>query len=72
MAFHPLGTTRMGVDPRRSVVDASGRVHGTEGLYIADTGIFPGSTRLNPQLTLMALATRIARGLIDRGAKPQG
>lgn len=72
MAFHPLGTTRMGVDPRRSVVDASGRVHGMEGLYIADTGIFPGSTRLNPQLTLMALATRIARGLIDRGAKPQG
>lgn len=71
MAFHPLGTTRMGADPRRSVVDAAGRVHGAEGLYVADTGIFPGSTRLNPQLTVMALATRIAHGMLEHRAKPR-
>jgi choline dehydrogenase-like flavoprotein len=65
MAFHPMGTARMGGDPRRSAVDPAGRLHGVHGVYVADASLLPGSTRLNPQLTIMALATRIARGMLE-------
>ncbi len=70
MAFHPMGTARMGSDPRRSAVDAAGRLHGVAGVYVADASVFPGSSRLNPQLTIMALATRIARGMLERRSDP--
>jgi len=57
---HVFGTTRMGSDPGTSVVDVDGRCHQTDNLYVADTGIIPASTAVNPQLTLMALTDRIA------------
>jgi choline dehydrogenase-like flavoprotein len=63
MAFHPMGTARMGPDPLASAVDITGRLWGASGVYVADASLFPGSTRLNPQLTIMAFATRIARGI---------
>jgi choline dehydrogenase-like flavoprotein len=63
MAFHPLGTARMGSYPERCAVDPSGQTYGVSGLYVADASIFPGSTRINPQITIMALATRIAAGI---------
>ena len=66
MAFHPMGTARMGSDPGRSAVDPAGRVHGVSGVYVADASLFPTSSRLNPQLTIMALATRIARGMVEQ------
>lgn len=61
MAFHPMGTAAVGRDPGQGAVDAYGKVFGYEGLYVADTGLFPTSNRINPQLTLMALAMRNAR-----------
>jgi choline dehydrogenase-like flavoprotein len=64
MAFHPMGTARMGGDARRSAVDPAGRLRGVAGVYVADASLFPSSSRLNPQLTIMALATRIARGMV--------
>jgi choline dehydrogenase-like flavoprotein len=64
MAFHPLGTARMGVDARTAAVAPSGEVHGVPRLYVADGSILPGSPGLNPQLTIMALATRIAAGMV--------
>jgi choline dehydrogenase-like flavoprotein len=66
MAFHPMGTARMGSDPLRSAVDPAGRLHGVSGVYVADASLFPSSSRLNPQLTIMALATRIARGMVEQ------
>jgi choline dehydrogenase-like flavoprotein len=63
MAFHPMGTARMGSEPARSAVDPSGRLHAASGVWIADASLFPTSTRVNPQLTIMALATRIAQRL---------
>lgn len=63
MAFHPMGTARMGNDAGRCAVSPSGEVYGVRGLYVADASIFPTSTRINPQLTIMALATRIAAGI---------
>lgn len=61
MAFHPLGTARAGADPRRAVVDGDLRVHGTANLHVADGSVVPSSPGVNPQLTIMALATRAAR-----------
>jgi choline dehydrogenase-like flavoprotein len=60
-----MGTARMGDDPRSSVVDRSGRSHDVAGLWIADASILPGSTYVNPQITIMALATRVGRALAD-------
>lgn len=57
---HHLGTTRMGTEPRSSVVDADCRVHGVENLFIAGGSVFPTSSQANPTLTIVALAVRLA------------
>ena len=62
-AYHPMGTCRMGNDPRSSVVDVHGQSHDLPGLMIADASVLPGSTYVNPQITIMALAARNARHL---------
>jgi choline dehydrogenase-like flavoprotein len=59
-AYHPLGTCRMGRDPARSVIGPDHRVHGFEGLFVADGSAVPCSLGVNPQLTIMALADRAA------------
>lgn len=64
--FHPMGTTRMGADPRSCVVDTTGESHDVPGLYVADTGIFPTSLRVNPMVTAMACARHIAAGIAAR------
>ncbi|MFO0616456.1 MAG: GMC family oxidoreductase [Polyangiaceae bacterium] len=64
-ANHAFGSTRMSRDPKKGVVDDRGRCHGYDNLFIADTGIFAGSPAVNPMLTCMALADRIARGILD-------
>ena len=63
---HVFCTTRMHGDPRRGVVDEDGRCHDLENLYIADTGIFPQCPSVNPMLTGMALARRLALTLSAR------
>jgi choline dehydrogenase-like flavoprotein len=63
---HVFSTTRMHGDPARGVVDELGRCHDFDNLYIADTGIFPQCTSVNPMYTGMALAHRTARALVDR------
>jgi choline dehydrogenase-like flavoprotein len=65
VAFHPLGTCRMGIDPRESVVDEHLRVHGYDNLFIADGSVFPSSLGVNPQETIMAFALRLAREGMD-------
>ena len=57
---HPTGTTRMGDDPRASVVDRNGQVHGVDGLYVAGSSVFPTSGHANPTLMIVALAIRLA------------
>lgn len=60
-ANHAFGTTRMAKDPKQGVVNQDGRCHGIDNLYISDTGIFASSPAVNPMLTVMALADRIAQ-----------
>ncbi|GAC1621778.1 MAG: GMC family oxidoreductase [Nevskia sp.] len=60
---HHLGTARMGADPATSVVDADCRVHGVPNLSIAGAAVFPTSSQANAQLTVVALALRLAARL---------
>ena len=55
--FHPAGTCPLG-----TVVDAHGRVFGTEGLYVADASFMPTIPRANTNLTTAAIAEKIAAG----------
>jgi choline dehydrogenase-like flavoprotein len=71
IAFHPLGTCRMGADPASSPVDEDGALRGFEGIYLADGSIVPSSLGVNPQITIMALATRIAFRLAGLSAPRQ-
>ncbi|MGE0404042.1 MAG: FAD-dependent oxidoreductase [Kofleriaceae bacterium] len=59
-AYHPLGTARMGRDPSTSVVGPDHEMHDVEKLYIVDGAAVPTSLGVNPQVTIMALATRAA------------
>ena len=57
---HLMGTARMGGTAGSSVVDASGELWDLPGCYIADASLFPTAIGVNPQITIMALATRVA------------
>lgn len=59
-ASHHMGTTRMGTDPKTSVVDPDCRVHGYENLFIGSSSVFPTSGFSNPTLTILALCLRVA------------
>jgi choline dehydrogenase-like flavoprotein len=65
-SVHLMGTARMSEDRRRGVVDSYGEFHGVRGLFVCDASLFPGPTGLNPMQTVIALAVRNARRLLDR------
>jgi choline dehydrogenase-like flavoprotein len=60
---HLMGTCRMGSRSRSSVVDLNGELWDLPGCYVADASLFPTAVGVNPQVTIMALATRIAQRL---------
>jgi choline dehydrogenase-like flavoprotein len=62
-AFHPLGTARIGHDAGQGVVDSDCKVFGLDGLYVCDGSIMPSALGVNPQLTIMAFADRLAKHL---------
>jgi len=66
MAFHPLGSARAHARAGHGVVDGRLQVHGVSGLHVADGSVVPSSLGVNPQLTIMALATRLAYDLLER------
>ena len=63
-----MGTTRMHRDPVLGVVDENARVHGTTNLFVAGSSVFPAGGLVNPTLTLVALALRLADH-IDRAGR---
>ena len=65
-AYHPLGTCRMGRDPARSVVGSDHQLHDCANLYVVDGSAVPSSLGVNPQVTIMTLATRAAELLAAR------
>jgi choline dehydrogenase-like flavoprotein len=66
LAFHPLGTARAGARPQEAVVDGDLRLHGSDGIHVADGSVVPSALGVNPQITIMALATRLAFHLLGR------
>jgi len=66
MAFHPLGTARADARATHGVTDAELALHGVRGVHVADGSVVPSALGVNPQLTIMALATRLAFRLLGR------
>jgi choline dehydrogenase-like flavoprotein len=59
--YHPAGTTKMGAaDDEWAVVDCELKVRGLKGVRIADAGVFPTMTSINPMLTVLAIGERAA------------
>jgi hypothetical protein len=65
-SFHPLGTCKMGQDPRTSVVGLDHQAHDLPGLFVVDGSSLPGSPSVNPQIAIMAAATRAADKIYER------
>jgi choline dehydrogenase len=62
--LHPVGTCKMGPEAdEMAVVDASGKVHGLENVYVADASIIPVIPRANTSLTAMLIGVKIAQSV---------
>jgi choline dehydrogenase-like flavoprotein len=57
---HHIGTTRMSDSAATGVVNADLRLHGVANLYVAGSSVFPTSGHVNPTLTILTLAYRLA------------
>jgi choline dehydrogenase-like flavoprotein len=57
---HQCGTLCFGTDPRSSVLDPYCRTHDVENLFVVDASFFPSSAAVNPALTIVAQALRVA------------
>ena len=66
---HLMGTARMSADPRRGVSDSFGAFYGVPGLFVADASLFPTPIGVNPMETILSLAIRNARQLIEQRAR---
>ncbi len=64
-SYHPLGSCKMGRDPKTSVVGLDHQAHDLPGFYIVDGSTVPGPLGVNPQVTIMAMATRAAEHIAD-------
>jgi choline dehydrogenase-like flavoprotein len=64
---HACGSLVTGNDPAHSVVDANGKVHGMDNLYVVDGSVLPRSSRVNPSLTIFAWSLRVS-DLLTRNA----
>ena len=63
---HPQGGNRIGRRAGSSVVDPGFRVHGVDNLFVTDASVFPAGCGVNPQLTVMALASLAADEIVHR------
>ncbi|MGI4765309.1 MAG: GMC oxidoreductase, partial [Janthinobacterium lividum] len=63
---HQAGTMRFGTDPRTSVLDTNCKAHELDNLYATDAGFFPSIGAVNPTLTIVANALRVADHLRER------
>jgi choline dehydrogenase-like flavoprotein len=59
-SHHPMGTTRMHVDPTEGVVDENCRVHGMDNLFVTGASVFPTGGYANPTLSAIAMGLRLA------------
>ena len=63
--IHEVGTTRMGSDPKTSVVNEFERLHDVDNVFIVDAGPFVSQADKNPTWTIMALSWRTSDFIIE-------
>lgn len=63
---HQAGTLVFGTDPTKSVLDVNCRAHDIDNLYVTDASFFPSIGAVNPTLTIIANALRVADHLVER------
>nr|WP_297394396.1 GMC family oxidoreductase [Acidiferrobacter sp.] len=63
---HQAGTLRFGTDPATSVLDVDCKTHEIDNLYVADASFFPSIGAVNPTLTIIANALRVADCILAR------
>ncbi|MBL8753894.1 MAG: GMC family oxidoreductase [Planctomycetes bacterium] len=68
---HPQGGACAGSDPRRDVVAPDFRVRGLRNLYVADASLFPHSVKVNPMLSIMAVADLAANRITGTRAQSE-
>jgi choline dehydrogenase-like flavoprotein len=69
---HPLGTCRMGKDPRTSVVDSHCQTHDVRGLFVIDGSVTPTSLGVNPQITILSIAEKSAEWIAENFRRISG
>jgi choline dehydrogenase-like flavoprotein len=65
-AFHPMGSARMSGNPALGPVDTTGALRDVEGVYVADTSLFPTSLGVNPMVTAIAMSAAVGRRLAEK------
>ena len=68
-AVHPMGTLRMGDDPKTSVVRSTGEHHFVDGLFVADGSLFPTSLGGPPQISIYSFALHVAPHAVARAGR---
>jgi choline dehydrogenase-like flavoprotein len=63
---HQNGTIRFGTDPATSALNLECRLHDVDNVYVADSSFFVSSTAVNPTLTIIANALRVADLIAER------
>ncbi|HET7930196.1 MAG TPA: GMC family oxidoreductase [Rhodanobacteraceae bacterium] len=63
---HQAGTARFGSDPATSVLDLDCKAHELDNLYVTDASFFPSIGAVNPTLTIIANALRVADRIGER------
>ena len=66
---HQCGTLVFGTDPKTSVLDTVCRAHDVENLFVVDASFFPSSAAVNPALTIVAQALRVADHIREKELK---
>ena len=69
MAIHEVGSARMGVDPKKSVLNPVNQAHDVRNLFVMDGACFVSSACQNPTLTMMAITVRACEYIVKEYSK---
>lgn len=62
---HQMGSCRMSSRPADGACDPDGKLYGVQGVWVADASVLPSSSGVNPMVSTMAVANKVARGIVE-------
>ena len=65
LGIHEMGTARMGIDPKTSMLNRFNQIHSVPNVYVTDGAAMTSSGNQNPSLTYMALTARAANHAVN-------